>query len=248
MKKSINAVIVDDERLARELIKKYLLHFPEINLVAECGNAFEAVKSINEIKPELVFLDIQLPKINGFEILELIDCKPSIIFSTAYDEFAIKAFEVSAVDYLLKPYNQERFDAAVIKAMNIILVDKENSSKARLALLKENITGEIKKIILKKNNEIIIIPLGEVYYLEAQDDFVNIVSSKGKYLKYNTLKYYEDNLPSETFIRVHRSFIINLSCVKKIEHFDKGNYKAILTDNTKVPISRSGFERLRNYF
>lgn len=248
MKKEIKVIIVDDEKLARDLIKHYLQKFINIKVLAESSNALEAVKQINELKPDLIFLDIQMPKINGFELLEIIDYKPYVIFSTAYDEYAIKAFEVNAVDYLLKPYSQERFDKAVNKIISMIEIEDKNLSVENFSNFSKLSLNKIDKVIIKKNNEILIIPISEIYFIEAQDDYVNISSSKGSFLKYKTLKFYEENLPKENFIRVHRSFIINLNNLKKVEQYEKGNYIALMKNDSKIPISRTGFEKLKEYF
>ena len=248
MKKEFSAIIIDDEKLARDLIKNYLSDFEDVNVIAESSNAFDAVKQINELKPDLIFLDIQLPKINGFELLEIIDYKPAIIFSTAYHEYAIKAFEVNAIDYLLKPYNQERFNQAVKKTLASIKSQSDERLRNNFQKFEQKALGKLERIVIKRNNEILIIPIDEIIFIEAQDDYVNIVSSKGKYLKYRTLKFYKENLPDNVFIKVHRSYIINISKLHKVEQFKKGSYIAILKDSTRIPVSKNGFERLKFNF
>lgn len=244
----INCLIIDDEKLAREITKRYLAKHENINILGECQNGFEAVKSIAELKPDLIFLDIQMPKINGFELLELIDEPPAIIFSTAFDQYALKAFEVNAIDYLLKPFSQERFDTALEKAISRISysVNERND----YAALKENYDEEIEylnRIVVKKGNDIVIINVEKILYLEAQDDYVSIVTENGKFLKQKTMKYYEDKLPQDHFIRIHRSNIINLNYMKKIEPMEKENYAAVMSNSEILQISRSGYQKLKSF-
>ncbi len=240
----IKTILIDDEKLGRELIKNYLKSYNDIEIIAECNNGFEAVKSINELKPDLIFLDVQMPKLTGFEMLELIDHIPQIIFSTAYDEFAIKAFEVNAVDYLLKPFALERFDEAVKKARERIrnnISQKSNFDK----LSEETIDNQLRKIAVNKSGDIILINFEEILFLEAMDDYVQIVSEKGKFLKKKTMKFYEEYLPENEFLRIHRSFIVRLDKIKKLEKYDKENYKSILVDGSKLNVSRNGYNSLR---
>lgn len=240
----IKTILIDDEKLGRELIKNYLKSYNDIEIIAECNNGFEAVKSINELKPDLIFLDVQMPKLTGFEMLELIDHIPQIIFSTAYDEFAIKAFEVNAVDYLLKPFAIERFDEAVKKARERIsnnISQKSNFDK----LSEETIDNHLRKIAVNKSGDIILINFEEILFLEAMDDYVQIVSEKGKFLKKKTMKFYEEHLPENEFLRIHRSFIVRLDKIKKLEKYDKENYKSILIDGSKLNVSRNGYNSLR---
>jgi two-component system LytT family response regulator len=248
MKNKIKTIIVEDEYLARDLLKRYLSEYEDFEIIGECENGFEAVKSINELKPDLIFLDIQLPKINGFEILELLEHKPQIIFTTAYDEYAVKAFEVNALDYLMKPYSVMRLKNALEKVRkqlseNMIQSDLKNNISAEITYLSETLT----RIIVKKNKEILIIPTEEVILLEAEDDYVSINSTKGNFLKYKTMKYYEDNLPKDKFIRIHRSYILNISYLKKIESIEKDTHYAVLHDGKQIPISKNGFTKLKSF-
>jgi len=244
----IKVLIIDDEKLAREIIKKYLAKSDNIEIIGECQNGFEALKVVSELKPDLIFLDIQMPKINGFELLELLDNPPAIIFSTAFDEYALKAFEVNAIDYLLKPYSSERFDAALEKAISRISYSV--NSKPDYSGLKENYENEIEylnRVVVKKGNDIVIIGVEKIKYLEAQDDYVAVVTDSGKFLKQKTMKYYESKLPQENFVRIHRSYIINLNYMKKIEPMEKENYTAVMVDDEKLPISRSGYQKLKTF-
>ncbi|MHC1739412.1 MAG: LytR/AlgR family response regulator transcription factor [Ignavibacteriaceae bacterium] len=242
----MNAIIVDDESLAREIIKKYLLGFPEISLVAECSNGFEGVKAINELKPDLLFLDIQMPKLTGFELLELLDAPPLIIFTTAFDQFAIKAFEVNAVDYLLKPFSKERFAEAVTKASAAL---NKNEAQPLDELIDYTVSEKsfINKIIIKENSRIFIYPVGEIVSIEAQDDYVMIYTLSSRHLKQKTMKFYEDKLDPSQFIRIHRSHIVNTGMIKNLELFEKDSYRLVLTNNSVLPVSKSGIKKLKQF-
>jgi len=240
----MNAIIVDDESLAREIIKKYLSDFPEISLIAECSNGFEGVKAVNELKPDLLFLDIQMPKLTGFELLELLDAPPLIIFTTAFDQFAIKAFEVNAVDYLLKPFSKERFAEALSKAFTTL---NKNRVQPLDELIDYTVSGKsfISKIIIKENSRIFVCPVDEIVSIEAQDDYVMIYTLSAKHLKQKTMKFYEDKLDPSQFIRIHRSHIVNTRMIKNLELFEKDSYRLLLTNNSVLPVSRNGIKKLK---
>jgi two-component system, LytTR family, response regulator len=240
--KNIRTIIVEDEHPARELLKKYLSEIPGLEILGECQNGFEAVKMINKEKPDLVFLDIQMPKLNGFEMLELLDDPPSVIFTTAYNQYAIKAFEVNAVDYLLKPYSEERLKEAVERGKEKIKAAvKENSVS-----LPSTIDGSyIERIAVKSGANIHLITVDKIKYIEAQDDYVMIYTEEGKYLKQKTMKYYEENLNPDEFIRIHRSYIAALKEIKKIDLLEKDTYQITLSDKKKLPVSKSGYEKLK---
>lgn len=243
----INAVIIEDEKLSRDLIISYLKPFRSIKIKAEFADGFTGIKGINEIKPHLVFLDIQMPKLSGFELLELLDHQPEIIFTTAYDEYALKAFEMNAVDYLLKPFAKSRFEEAVNRAVKRILASEKQNDLAKKRVFFEKGTGEtIERIVIKSGNSINIIPVDDVIYMEAQDDFVFVYTHDGRHLKQQTMKYFEENLPGNKFIRVHRSFIVRIDNINKIEQYGKESYKVILNNNRSVPVSRSGYARLKD--
>lgn len=240
----IEAIIIDDEPLARDVIRKFLEDFPEITVVAECNNGFEGIKAITEHKPQLIFLDIQMPKLTGFEMLEILDENPVIIFSTAYDQYALKAFDLSAVDYLLKPYSKSRFAEAIKKAL-LKIQNPEDNAKTIQALKNESkVTSEIDRIVIRNGAKINIIDLEDIEYLQAQDDYVEIHSEGKKYLKQATMKFYEEKLPDE-FVRVHRSFILNINSLDKIEPFSKDTYVAILKSGEKISVSKSGYQLLK---
>ncbi|NWF90258.1 MAG: LytTR family transcriptional regulator DNA-binding domain-containing protein [Ignavibacteriaceae bacterium] len=246
MKNNITSIIIDDETLARELVKKYAAHHPNVEVVSECSNGFEAIKKINECKPDIIFLDIQMPKINGFEMLELLEDPPIIIFTTAYDQYALKAFEVNAVDYLLKPFSQERFDEALKKALSFLENKSLQEQKIKeLVKLNEQQKEILERIVVKDMQNISIIPIDDVKYLEAQDDYVMIHTSNKKYLKQKTMRYFEEHLNPRDFIRVHRSYITAIKEIMKIELAEKETYQLILKDKKILPVSRSGYTKLK---
>lgn len=246
MDNKIKAIIIDDEKLARDIVRKYLEQNKNIEICTECSNGFEAIKSINEIKPDLIFLDIQMPKLTGFEMLELLDDKPEIIFTTAYDQFAIKAFEVNAIDYLLKPFSLERFNEALNKVIEKIKNEEKNDSKINNVLSKVNEEIEkLNRIVVKNNQKIIIIPTEKITDLQAQDDYVLINSELGNHLKKQTMKFYENHLDNKIFFRVHRSHIVNINFVKQIELFEKESYKLTLKNGDKIPVSKSGYSKIK---
>lgn len=241
----IKTIIIEDEAPARDILRFYLKDFDEIEVIAECQDGFEGLKSISELKPDLVFLDIQMPKLSGFEMLEVLEEKPFIIFTTAYDQYAIKAFELNAIDYLLKPYPKERLGEALKKAAAKISEEKiEFPSYERLTKTHE-LQGSISRIVTRKGNAINIIPVNQIKYIEAQDDYVMIYYTGGKALKQQTMKYYEDNLPESDFVRIHRSYIVRIEEIWKIEPYGKDNHIAILHSGEKLLVSRAGYKELR---
>jgi two-component system, LytTR family, response regulator len=242
----IKIVLIDDEPLARNIVKEYLMPHHNIQIVAECNDGFSGIKAIQEYKPDLIFLDIQMPKINGFEMLELLEQRPSVIFTTAFDAFALKAFEEHAVDYLLKPFSEERFEQALQKwlASRPTLQAKERvESLLESSTPKHN--DEQHRVVVKDGSQIVILPVQEITHLEAYDDYVKLFNQSTFFLKKRTMNYYEDLLSPSQFVRVHRSFIINLSYLTRIEASDKTNFIAILKNGTRVPLSRSGHARLK---
>jgi two-component system, LytTR family, response regulator len=236
-------ILIDDEPLARQLIHSYLAAYPDMNVVAECADGFEGFKAIQEYKPDLVFLDIQMPRLNGFEMLELIDNRPSVIFTTAFDEYALKAFEAHAIDYLLKPVVKERFAKAIEKWKNSV------PSKAVTDLspiLENNVyEGYQHRIVVKDNGLIRIIPANEIHYLEADDDYVRIVTKGGTYLKKSTLAHLEQTLDPQQFVRVHRSYLIPVSQLLRIEPYEKESHIALLQCGAKVTVSKTGMAKLK---
>jgi len=242
----IRAIIIEDETPARELLKYMLKDHDEITVIAECADGFCGLKEIKEKKPDLIFLDIQMPKLSGFELIEVLDERPYVIFTTAFDQYAIKAFELNAVDYLLKPFSKARLDEALAKALGRISKnDQQNVQIDNLISTRPEEAGPITRIVIRKGSGIKIISLSSVSYIGAEDDYVMIYYNEGKALKQQTMKYYEDCLPSASFLRVHRSFIVNIEKITRLEPYSKDNYVAVLSSGEKIPVSRSGYKALR---
>jgi two-component system LytT family response regulator len=243
----VKCVIIDDEKLARDLVKNYLQDVSEIDVVEECKNGFEGIKAIQTHQPDLVFLDIQMPKINGFEMLELVENPPCIIFTTAFDQYALKAFEVCAVDYLLKPFAKERFNEAVKKSLSKIYQNVEMKKPIEKLQARVDEKEEyLNRVVVKEKNKISVIPVQNIIYFEAQDDYVQIVAEQSKHLKQKTMKYYETHLDPTLYIRIHRSYILNINYLQDIELMEKESYRAILKNGMKLPVSRSGYSLLKN--
>ncbi|MDR2284942.1 MAG: LytTR family transcriptional regulator DNA-binding domain-containing protein [Sphingobacterium sp.] len=239
----IKAIIIDDEPLARMIVQGYLANEEDIEVVAECGDGFEGAKAIQQYRPDLVFLDIQMPKLTGFEMLEILDELPHIVFTTAFEEFAIKAFEKSAVDYLLKPIPEDRFKLAIQKFRNAY--GTSQSHKAIKNLQEEVEEDVLERIVVKNGTQIKLIPVQQVIYLEAYDDYVKIHTKEGMFLKNKTMSSFEKQLDAKQFVRVHRSFIIKVDQLAKIEPMEKESYRGILLNGDKVNISKSGYARLK---
>lgn len=246
----MKVIIIDDEPLARSVVKEYLQKFPQLELVQECNNGLEGLKAIQDHNPDLIFLDIQMPKINGFEMLELLDQPPAVIFTTAFDEYAIKAFEAHAIDYLLKPFNQDRFNKAVQKFLpGTGAIDPKDlpSEKATQELLEtaSKSPAQSQRIVVKNGSKIKIIPAQDVFYLEAADDYVKIHTKEGYFLKNKTMAHFEEILDPQHFVRSHRSYIINIQQITRIDPYEKDSHVAILRSGVKVPVSRNGYGKLR---
>jgi two-component system, LytTR family, response regulator len=237
------ALIVDDEELARHIVREMLQSHPEIEIAAECANGMEAVKAVAEHKPNLIFLDVQMPKLTGFDVLELIGTDVPVIFVTAYDQYAMRAFEVHAVDYLLKPIGRERFEAALDRAKNRLgdrlLKPDELAATARPP------QQFPERLVVKDGTKVTLIPVGRLDYAEAQDDYVALASQGKKHLKQQTIVGLEACLDPKSFVRIHRSYIVNLERVVRIEPYGKESRLAILGDGTRLPVSRAGYSRLK---
>src|SRR5579871_5317151 len=242
----LRAAIVDDEELARQLLREYLWEAGGIEIVAESGNGFDAVKAIGELKPDLVFLDVQMPKLDGFEVLELIDPPPAVIFVTAYDQYAMRAFDAHAVDYLLKPFHLERFKKALERARDRIGKSRTTGpSAAELAAAARPPGQALERIVVKDGSKVHIIAVEKLDYVEAQDDYIALHSEKKSYLKQQTISSIETQLDPAKFARVHRSYIVNLERIARIEPYTKDSRVAVLQDGTQIPVSRSGHGKLR---
>ena len=240
----IRSIIIEDEEPARELIKVYLLHFPDIELLGEYSDGFSGLKGIQEHNPDIVFLDVQMPRLTGFELLEVLDVHPEIIFTTAYDHYAIKAFEHNAVDYLLKPFSEERFRSSVEKAIDRLGKKKEPEA-VKMQEHFNNTTEALSRVVVKSRDGIKVVPSDQIIYIEAQDDYVMIHIKSGKYLKQKTMRYYEMNLGNKEFIRVHRSYLVRIDQIHKLEPYEKNSWIIILSTGQKIPVSRSGYMLLK---
>jgi two-component system LytT family response regulator len=239
----IKVVLIDDEPLAQSIVSEYLQSYSEFEIQACCNDGFEGVKAIARCKPDLVFLDIQMPKINGFEMLELIEQPPAVIFTTAFDEYAIKAFESHAIDYLLKPFSKERFDKAIQKWMQT----RTATTVQEVSHVQDQLRQpeERNRIVVKEGSNIRIIPVQDIQYIEAYDDYVKIFTAKEMFLKKKTMSFYERNLDPSQFVRVHRSYIISMSQLTKVEPMEKETYLAMLKTGAKIPLSKSGYAKLK---
>ena len=240
---SLTAIVVDDEELARRLLLEMLGNHPEITVTAECSNGFEAVKTISEHKPDLLFLDVQMPKLDGFEVLELIDAEPAVIFVTAYDTYAMRAFDAHAVDYLLKPFSGERFETALARARQRL---REKPLPAtELAAAARPPDEYLERLVVKDGPRVHVIPVDRLDYVEAQDDYVSLHSEGRCYLKQQTIASLETGLDPARFIRIHRSYVVNLERIARIEPYTRDTRVAVLADGTQLQVSRSGFARLK---
>ncbi|SMD03529.1 LytR/AlgR family response regulator transcription factor [Pedobacter africanus] len=239
----MRTILIDDEPLARDVVKHYLGNFPDVEVLAECSDGFEGIKAIAQHQPDFIFLDIQMPKISGFEMLELVEKPPAVIFTTAFDEYAIKAFEVNAIDYLLKPIEQSRFEQAMQKLParlnNADVVTQELLEVAGLSPAQNN------RVVVKKNGVIKIIAVADIHYLEADDDYVKLSTAEGIYHKNKTMSFFERTLDPGQFIRIHRSYIINLAQVTRIELKEKDSYIVLLKSDIWLPVSKTGYIKLK---
>jgi two-component system, LytTR family, response regulator len=247
--KKIRAAIVDDEELARQILREYLAPHADVEIVAECANGFEAVKAVTELKPDLLLLDIQMPKLDGFEVLELIGNDIAVIFVTAYDSHAIRAFEVHAVDYLLKPISADRFEAALARARDRLSGKKPQAAlgASELAAAARPPAQYLERIPIRDGTRVFIIPVAKLDYVEAQDDYIALASEGKKHLKQQTIASLEAALDPSRFLRIHRSYIVNLERVTRVEPYGKDSFVAILPNGVQLPVSRSGYSRLRAF-
>jgi two-component system LytT family response regulator len=243
---SIRSLIADDEELARQILREYLAKQPDIEIVGECDNGFATVKAISELKPDLLFLDVQMPKLDGFEVLELVDSKLAVVFVTAYDQYATKAFDAAAVDYLLKPFDLARFQTALDRVRQRLARPQAPTlppAELRNAALPPGRHAE--RIVIRDGVKVHILPVAQIDYVEAQDDYLAFHSAGKSHLKQQTISSLEESLDPSQFIRVHRSFIVNLERIRKIEAYTKDSRLAILNDGTQIPVSRAGYLKLK---
>lgn len=242
----MKVILIDDEPLARSIIKEYLQFYPDITIAEECNNGFEGIKAIQQHQPDIIFLDIQMPKINGFEMLELIESPPSIIFTTAFEEYAIKAFEAHAVDYLLKPFNKQRFDKALQKWMQQHATKNTSHQQTQQVLETASASPmQSNRVVVKDGGKIKIIPVNQIQYLEAADDYVKIHTANGAFLKNKTMAHFEKLLLPEQFIRIHRSYIVNIQLISRIDPYEKDGHLVLLSTGNRLPVSKTGYARLK---
>lgn len=240
-------IIIDDEPLARQLLRNFMKDQDKFEVVAECADGFEALKMIKQLEPDLIFLDIQMPKISGFELLEVLQEAPLIIFTTAFEQYALKAFEMNAVDYLLKPFSKDRFTTALDKA--VAQLASKKTPQANITKLNEQIQNEkgvIDRVITRLGSKITVIPVDKIAHIEAQDDYVMLYAESGNHLKERTMKYFEEHLPANTFVRVHRSFIVNINFIAGIEPYTKEIHLIKMKSGVMVKASPDGYRKLRN--
>jgi two-component system LytT family response regulator len=249
----LGVVVVDDEPPARALLREYLGTHADVEVVAECANGFEAVKRIGELSPDLVFLDVQMPKLDGFEVLELLDAGPLVVFVTAYDEYALRAFEVNAVDYLLKPFGRERLAEALERARERIRLGEPGGRPApatpdqgpRIAAAARAPGRYLERVLVKEGAQVHVIPVERLDLVEAQDDYVSLHVEKKTYLKTQPLSELAAALDPARFVRVHRSYVLNLERIARLESYAKDSRVAVLKDGREIPVSRSGYARLK---
>ena len=243
MTDSLRVVIVDDEPLARAMLREFIAAHPGVDVVAECANGFEAVKAVAEVNPDLVFLDVQMPKLSGFEVLELIGRDVPVVFTTAYDQYALRAFEVHAVDYLLKPFNEQRFGEALSRARER-LASREIMPVDGLVSDARPRQGPLERVLIRDGSQVHVLPVDKIDYVEAQDDYVSFQSEGKSYLKDQTLGATEGLLDPARFVRIHRSYLLNIDRIARVELYAKDSRVAILRDGKKLPVSRAGYARL----
>jgi two-component system LytT family response regulator len=235
-------VIVDDEPLARELVREFLASHGDVAVLATCANGFEAVKAVSDTRPDVLFLDVQMPRLDGFEVLELIERdaegRPAVVFTTAYDQYALRAFDANAVDYLLKPYDRARFDTALERARSRIGAARPLAPPPPLR------EGPLTRVVVKDGTTVTVLPVETIDFVKAEDDYVLLRASGRSHLKQQTLASLEGALPKERFVRIHRSYLLNLDRLKKVEPGETGAPTAVLSDGTRLPVSRAGAQRL----
>ncbi|SDA72216.1 two component transcriptional regulator, LytTR family [Janthinobacterium sp. 344] len=245
MQARMRVAIVDDEALARGVLREYLARHDDIEIVAECANGFDAVKAIAELEPELVFLDIQMPRLDGFEVAELIGAKSRLIFVTAYDQYALKAFECHALDYLLKPFSEQRFEQALAHARAHRGTPAALNAVQTLAREAATRVAPLDRVLIRDGAKVHVIASARIDYIEAQDDYISIRSEGKSYLKSQRLSELETQLDPARFLRVHRSYLLNIDSIRRIEAATKDSHVAILRDDTRIPVSKAGYQKLK---
>jgi two-component system, LytTR family, response regulator len=241
---ALRVVIVDDEPLARAVVREYIAAHPGVEVVAECANGFEAVKAVTELSPDLLFLDVQMPKLSGFEVLELVGRTVPVIFTTAYDQYALRAFDVHAVDYLLKPFSAERFAEALSRARERMQAREGIPVDALLNEARPRTGLPLERVLIRDGSQVHVLPADKIDYVEAQDDYVCFMCDGKQYLKDQTMASVEAALDPARFVRVHRSYLLNVERIARVELYAKDSRVAVLRDGRRLPVSRAGYARL----
>lgn len=240
---SLRVIVVDDEPLARAIVREYLGAHPGVEIVAECGNGFEAVKAVSELAPDLMFLDVQMPKLSGFEVLELVGRQVPVVFTTAYDQYALRAFDVHAVDYLLKPFSETRFAEALSRARARLQAPERDAVEALVSHARGR-QGPLERVLIRDGSQVHVLPVDRIDYVEAQDDYVSFKCEGRQYLKDQTMGSIEAAMDPARFVRIHRSYLLNIERIARVELYAKDSRVAILRDLTRLPVSRAGYARL----
>lgn len=248
MNKRLQVLVVDDEELARRLSLEYLRAHPDLEVIGECETGLEAVDAIGRLNPDLILLDIQMPQLTGLEVLEMTGRRSGVIFSTAYDQYALKAFDLHAIDYLLKPFSQQRFDEALSKARKLLAQDAAPATQALESLLTQQ-SEKLQRLLIRDRGQVHVVALESIDYVEAQDDYILIHAAGKSYMKTQSLAELETQLETQKgnskFVRVHRSFLIQISALQTLEKTSKDSQVAILKSGAQVPVSRAGYERIK---
>ena len=243
--KTLRVAIVDDEMPARQILREYLAAEPDVEIVAECANGFEAVKAVSEKTPDLLLLDVQMPKLDGFEVLDLVGAETAVIFTTAYDEYALRAFDVHAIDYLLKPFSQDRLQQALVRARERLERPVAQPAATELAAAARPPGAWLSRIVIRDGAEVHVVPIDKVDYVEAQDDYIAVRTGERALLKDQPLGALEKQLDPRRFVRVHRSYLLNLDRLVRLEPAGNDSRVAVLRDGKRLPVSRSGYGRLQ---
>ena len=239
----LRVVVVDDEPLARAVLREYLASEPHVEVVAECANGFEAVKAVSELAPDLLLLDVQMPKLDGFEVLDLVGREVAVVFTTAYDQYALRAFEVHAVDYLLKPVSAERLSAALTRVRERLGRGERSASEGALAAARPP-EGRVHRVLVRDGPRVHVIPVDKIDYVQAQDDYVCFRSEGKDFLKEQTLAETEASLDPAVFVRIHRSYLLNIARLVRVDQDERENRVVVLADGRRLPVSRAGYARL----
>lgn len=241
----IECLVIDDEKLARDLLLEFLESFHEIEVVGECSKGKDAVEKIDKLKPKLIFLDVQMPGMDGFDVLEAIEHKPYVIFTTAYDQYAIQAFDKNAIDYILKPLDEERFKLAIKRAIDRVKAEQTNVEDIIMNIKGGEDTKYSSHLFVQKSEKLLNIEVKDIVHLEASGDYTVLTTKTDQYLSSSGIGKLEEKLNPETFIRIHRSTIINLNFLKEIEKHFNGGLIVKMENGKSFPVSRTYAKQIR---